>query len=239
MGVDKSYGSGYKNTGLSKAAALKPGRLKKTAPAVAKARTMNSRNAATSPSMTRDKYDQRTVKAIQSGVTDLTGFNSRDGVDLGDVAALGLMIPAGIAGGVARAAGRLIPAGVRVARAATRVSRVARGTRYNIAEPLNAARRAVTSELDNVGTVGRDAYSNYAKMERRLGSGATDMLYGSEGKYIQRAKDAAYVGVNTAAEKATRLERLAERAAGRSDAISAADEIKRRLAALRRANKNR
>jgi hypothetical protein len=38
MAVDKSYGSGYKNSGQSKASALKPGRLKKTAPAVKNAK---------------------------------------------------------------------------------------------------------------------------------------------------------------------------------------------------------
>ena len=42
MARDKSYGSGYKNTGMSKATALKPGRLKKTAPAVAKAKVIKS-----------------------------------------------------------------------------------------------------------------------------------------------------------------------------------------------------
>jgi hypothetical protein len=52
MAVDKSYGSGYKNSGKSKAAALKPGSMSKTAPAVknakfyaaAKAKAGNSGN---------------------------------------------------------------------------------------------------------------------------------------------------------------------------------------------------
>jgi hypothetical protein len=168
-----------------------------------------------------------------------TGFNKKDGVDAGDVAGLALAIPAGIGGAVLRAGSRLVPAGVRIAKAATRVSRVARGTRRNLSEPLAAARKKVSSELDNVKMAGSDAYSNYYAMERRIGSGPTDMLYGSEGKYIQRAKDAAYVNVNKAGEKAVRLGRLAERAAERSDVVSAADEIKRRLAALKRAKRNR
>lgn len=40
MGVDKSYGSGYKNSGKSKAVALKPGSQRATAPAVVKARSI-------------------------------------------------------------------------------------------------------------------------------------------------------------------------------------------------------
>jgi len=240
MAVDKGYGSGYKNTGKAKPAA----------PRARRARGEAKPNTPLSQ-MSRAEYNARVVQGqgarrrtngdfSSNALEFFTGFNSRDGVDAGDLAGLAISIPtAGVGGAIARGAARLVPAGVRIAKAATRVSRVAKGTRRNIAEPLNAARNAVTSELDNVGAAGSRAYSDYYKMERRLGSGPTDMLYGSEGKYIQRAKDEAYKGVNRAAENATRLERLAERAAGRSDEISAADEIKRRLAALRRANKNR
>lgn len=71
MGVDKGYGSGYKNSGKSKASALKPSRLKKTAPAVAKARTLKERTAAASPSTARDKYNPKTVKALKRGASDL------------------------------------------------------------------------------------------------------------------------------------------------------------------------
>jgi hypothetical protein len=241
MAVDSGYGLGKSRSAANSASRANATRAaanrKKSGARTAKARTIASRNAAASPSTARDKYNEKTASGLARGVTDLTGFNARDGVDLGDIAALGLMIPAGIAGGVARAAGRLLPAGVRIAKAATRVSRAARGSRRNLAEPLAAARKAVSSELDNVKMAGSDAYSNYYAMERRLGSGPTDMLYGSEGKYIQRAKDAAYVGVNKAGEKARKLTSLAERAAERSDAISAADEIKRRLTALQRAKK--
>lgn len=72
MAVDRGYGSGYKNSGLSKSSALKPGRLKKTAPAVAKARTLQSRNDAASPSTARDKRNPKTVKALKRGARDLS-----------------------------------------------------------------------------------------------------------------------------------------------------------------------
>jgi hypothetical protein len=68
MGVDKSYGSGYKNSGQSKASALKPGSKKKTAPAVAKAMAIKSRNAAASPTKNRDKYNPRLVRDIGTGI---------------------------------------------------------------------------------------------------------------------------------------------------------------------------
>jgi hypothetical protein len=72
MGVDKSYGSGYKNSGKSKASALKPGSMKKTAPAVAKARTLQSRNAAASPSLVRDAYNKKTVAGLKRAATDVS-----------------------------------------------------------------------------------------------------------------------------------------------------------------------
>ena len=68
MGVDKSYGSGYKNSGLAKSVALKPGRLKKTSPAVARAQTMKARNASASPTKNRDKYNPRTVRDLGTAI---------------------------------------------------------------------------------------------------------------------------------------------------------------------------
>jgi hypothetical protein len=243
MAVDRGYGTGTRKA-TPTASKPRPPRARR-ARGSAKPNTPLSQmsraeyNARLTQQQGARRVQQRRNDVSANALEALTGFNRRDGVDAGDVAGLALAIPAGIGGAVLRAGSRLIPAGMRIAKAATRVSRVARGTRRNIAEPLAAARRSVSSELDNVKMAGSDAYSNYYAMERRIGSGPTDMLYGSEGKYIQRAKDAAYVNVNKAGEKAVRLGRLAERAAERSDVVSAADEIKRRLAALKRANRNR
>ncbi len=136
------------------------------------------------------------------------------------------------------ALGFLLPGG-KISQAATRIAKVAKA-----AAPIRAAEAASKSKIasramSGVSDAASEAYSNYLKMERRIGSGATDMLVGSEGKYIQRARDTSYQIANAAGEAAIKARDLALRTANRTDTAGAAAEIKRRLAALQRAKRNR
>jgi hypothetical protein len=257
MAVDRGYGSGYKNSGMSKTSALKPGRLKKTAPAVAKARTLKARNAAAAPSMARDKYDARTVRGIQQGITDLTGFNARDGVDLGDAAALALMIPSGIAGGVLKAAGRLLPKGIRIAGAAGRtISRAtsrlsAAEARIAAGEGMQAAAsatrvlagsvprpgRTVRLGLDFANPSGNRPHQSYSYVIKDMTKKVNPEAPVSGAQMFEAARSMNLTGANTAynaAKAARRSQRVID--AGKAEAAA---EIKRRLAALQRAKRNR
>jgi len=239
MAVDKGYGSGYKNSGKAKPAA----------PRARRARGSAKPNTPLSQ-MSRAEYNARIVQGqgarrrsngnfSANALENLTGFNSRDGVDAGDIAGLALAIPAGIAGAVLRAGSRLVPAGVRIAKAATRVSRAASRSRHDLQEPLAKARKATDREVDHVGYARREAYTEYGKAERYFGSSEAEALYGSERYYVNKATDNAIKSVASAKSKESRLERLAERAADRSDILGSTAEIKRRLSALKRAKKNR
>lgn len=135
------------------------------------------------------------------------------------------------------ALGFLLPG--RVGQAATRIARAASKAAPIRSVVAQTKAQVASRAMDRVSEAGSEAYSNYLKMERRIGSGPTDMLYGSEGKYIQRAKDTSYQIANTAGEAAIKARDLARRTARRTDTSEAAAEIKRRLAALQRANKNR
>ncbi len=179
--------------------------------------------------------------AARASLREMTGVNiSRKGVsvDPGNVAlAAAGFIPFGKSLSVAAKA--LKPASARIASAATRVAKTA-----SKMSPVYSAEAATKSKIASramtgVSEAGSEAYSDYLKMERRIGSSATDMLVGSEGKYIQRAKDASYKIANAAGEKAVQARDLARRTANRTDTAEAAAEIKRRLAALKRANRNR
>jgi len=130
MAVDKGYGSGYKNSGKAKPAA----------PRARRARGSAKPNTPLSQ-MSRAEYNARIVQGqgarrrsngnfSANALENLTGFNSRDGVDAGDIAGLALAIPAGLGGailkGAARVARAVTPTATKVARAATRVSRAAK-----------------------------------------------------------------------------------------------------------------
>jgi hypothetical protein len=187
------------------------------------------------------KRVKQVPRAARLSVKELTGVNiSRKGVSVDPgaaaLAAAGF-IPFGKSLSVAAKA--LKPAGMRIASSATRVAKAA-----SKAAPIRSAEAAEKSKiasraLTGVSEAGSQAYSDYLKMERRIGSGPTDMLYGSEGKYIQRAKDASYKIASAAGDKAIKARDLARRTANRADASESAAEIKRRLAALQRAKRNR
>ena len=152
MAVDKSYGSGYKNSGLSKATALKPGRLKKTAPTVAKARALKSRYAATAPSTARDKYSKKTVRSIQKGAANALEFATgvrvgSKGIKSVDPLALGMaFLPVGK---VTRIATALKGAG-KAKRAASLLARSASAER-------GRGIRDLISEARYIDDISRDA----------------------------------------------------------------------------------
>ena len=179
--------------------------------------------------------------AARASLREMTGIDvSRRGVKVDPgaaaLAAAGF-IPFGKSLSVAAKA--LKPAGARISSAAARVARTA-----SKAAPARAAAAAEKSKIasramSGVSDAASEAYSNYLKMERRLGSSATDMLVGSEGKYIQRARDTSYQIANAAGEKAVQARNLAQRTSRMTDTSEAAAEIKRRLGALQRAKRNR
>jgi hypothetical protein len=209
--------------------------------------------------MARDKYNEKTASGLARGVADLTGFNARDGVDLGDIAALGLMIPAGIAGGVARAAGRLLPKGLRIAGAAGRtVSRAS--SRLSAAEAKIAAGKAMQEAASATRVKARDVARSAPERSVRLGidfanpvgnkpnqsynyvikdvmrKGDPEAL-STASKMFESARSMDLLGANTAynaAKAARRAERTVE-----GGKYAASEEIKRRLAALQRAKRNR
>ena len=187
------------------------------------------------------KRVKQVPRAARLSVKELTGVNiSRKGVTVDPgaaaLAAAGF-IPFGKS--ISVAAKALKPAGARISSAAARVAKTA-----SKAAPVRSAEAATKSKIASramtgVSDAASEAYSNYLKMERRIGSGATDMLVGSEGKYIQRARDTSYQIANAAGEKAVKARDLALRTANRTDTAEAAAEIKRRLASLQRAKRNR
>lgn len=179
--------------------------------------------------------------AARATLREMTGIDvSRKGVKVDPgaaaLAAAGF-IPFGKS--ISVAAKVLKPASARIASAATRVAKTA-----SKMAPVRAAEAATKSKiasraLTGVSEAASEARSNYLKMERRIGSGPTDMLVGSEGKYVQRARDTSYQIANAAGEGAIKARNLASRTARMTDTAEAAAEIKRRLAALKRANRNR
>ena len=198
MAVDRGYGSGKPRSAANSSMRRRvaAGKLTK-----GKVSVLAKRNAAAAPSMARDKYNEKTASGLARGVTDLTGFNARDGVDLGDIAALGLMIPAGVAGGVARAASRLLPKGIRISSAANRIATKA----------LEASESQVLR----------------SKLYKDMGSNKLRSLTERkkfEGQFLKLSEEAS--------EKAFI-------SAGRKNVARNQAVIKRRLAALQRANRNR
>ncbi len=187
------------------------------------------------------KRVKQVPRAARLSVKELTGVNiSRKGVSVDPgaaaLAAAGF-IPFGKS--ISVAAKALKPASARIASAATRVAKTA-----SKMSPVRSAEAATKSKiasraLTGVSDAASEARSNYLKMERRIGSGATDMLVGSEGKYVQRARDTSYQIANAAGEEAIKARNLASRTARMTDTAEAAAEIKRRLAALKRAKRNR
>jgi hypothetical protein len=187
------------------------------------------------------KRVKQVPRAARLSVKELTGVNiSRKGVTVDPgaaaLAAAGF-IPFGKS--ISVAAKALKPAGARISSAAARVAKTA-----SKAAPVRSAEAATKSKIASramtgVSDAASEAYSNYLKMERRIGSGATDMLVGSEGKYIQRARDTSYQIANAAGEKAVKARDLALRTANRTDTAGAAAEIKRRLSSLQRSKRNR
>ena len=132
MAVDRGYGSGKPlsaaQSASRRAAAGKAASREKTGAAAAKKYGQKKNMMYTNPGMLASQKKRTTLDNRRNSANSLenfTGFNSRDGVDAGDLAGLAISIPtAGIGGAIARGIGRaVIPTGVRVAAAALRASR--------------------------------------------------------------------------------------------------------------------
>ena len=255
MAVDRGYGSGKPRSAANSSMRRRVAAGQRTKGK--KGNVLAKRNAAAAPSMARDKYNEKTASGLARGVTDLTGFNARDGVDLGDIAALGLMIPAGVAGGVARVASRLLPKGLRIAGAAGRtVSRAtsrlsAAEARIAAGEAMQAAAsatrviagsvprpgRAVRLGLDFANPSGNKPNQSYSYVIKDMTKKVNPEVPVSGAQMFEAARSMNRTGANTAynaAKAARRSQKVID--AGKAEAAA---EIKRRLAALQRANRNR
>lgn len=145
MGVDKSYGSGYKNSGKAKSVALQPGSLKKTSPAVAataSARTMAARNAAAAPSTKRDKYSAKTLGAIQGAAANALEFGT--GVRLGQKG-IKSVDPLGLA--MALPVGKVLEA-AKALRAAGKIARADSLTARVVAKAAGGSRAAARGQKE-------------------------------------------------------------------------------------------
>ena len=140
MGVDKSYGSGKPlsaaQSASRRAAAGKAESRKKTVTAAAKQYGQKKGMYYTNPGMLASQKKRTTLdnrRTSANALENLTGFNSRDGVDAGDVVGLALAIPAGIGGAALRAGSRLARAASGVAKS----SKVAAKIPVKAAKPIN------------------------------------------------------------------------------------------------------
>jgi len=158
MAVDRGYGSGKPRSATQsasrRAAAGKAASRKETVTAAAKKYGQKKNMMYTNPGMLASQKKRTTLDNRRTSANALeafTGFNSRDGVDAGDLAGLAISIPtAGIGGvllrGGARVAKMVIPKAARVAKASTRLSKSAKAavtanrlqSEYYIKETENA-----------------------------------------------------------------------------------------------------
>lgn len=134
MGVDSGYGSGKPLTAAQsasrRAAAGRAASRKRTVAAAGKKYGQKKGMYYTNPGMLASQ--KKRMKADNSRLSGnllegFTGFNAKDGVDLGDIAGLAISIPtAGLGGallrGGARVAKMAIPKATRVAKAANRIA---------------------------------------------------------------------------------------------------------------------
>jgi len=234
MAVDKSYGSGKSRSAAKK---KEPRVIPGTSDYVVRENAAR-KQLGVAGLAARNK---QVPTAARAALREMTGIDvSRRGVKIDPgaaaLAAAGF-IPFGKSLSVA--AKVLKPAGMRIASSATRVAKAASKAAPTLSAEAAAKSKIASRAMTGVSDAASEAYSNYLKMERRIGSGATDMLVGSEGKYIQRARDTSYKIANAAGEAAIKARDLALRTANRTNTAGAAAEIKRRLAALQRAKRNR
>ena len=233
MAVDKGYGSGKPlsaaQSASRRAAAGKAASRKKTGAAAAKNYGQKKNMMYTNPGMLASQKKRMTLdnrRTSANALENLTGFNSRDGVDAGDLAGLAISIPtAGLGGallrGGARVAKMAIPKAARVTAAATRLSKAAK------------TKQAVESSFAKYYSdqAGQEATNYYSAKYSSTGTrGAMQDATNAERSYLARSQ---------AAAKAA--ERIAQ--SGRLDPVENAANILARLdrlkTAKRRANRNR
>jgi hypothetical protein len=158
---------------------------------------------------------------------------------------LGLnLIPGGKIVGTASKVGKVVkaltPASTRIAGAAGRIASGARRANAGRADVLNAARGRAAAATDGIRQAAMDSFSDFVKMERRVGTAAAEGYYGVAGRSARnsatdsagRIADRAGVAENTARLAANRTRNLA-------DYEFAAREVASRLKNVRRIKKLR
>lgn len=292
MGVDNGYGSGASRTAANSAARRRAAGAavrNKAAAKFAKANALSVAKQTPLSKQTRDQWNllinasrksplAREQRRLSTGILrNTTGFNKKDGVDAGDLAGLATTLPLGlervVGGTVARLASRAIPKGMRIAAAASRVSRGSRST-------IRRAAGAI-ADAEYTGSLGRQ-YVNAAEADSRKllsgfsneythrGYGAFDENLGTEltrtneygggirsgeemvrrglAKRVETPSGAAYYSTaleetgkigSSMVDKASKLRSAASSkiaiAEQRATTKAASAEIRRRLAALRKA----
>lgn len=228
MGVDKGYGSGYKNTGKAKPSAPRARRARGSAKPNTPLSQMSKAQWNASVVQGQGARRRSNGNFSANALENLTGFNSRDGVDAGDIAGLALAIPSGVAGGVARAAGRLIPAGIRISRVASRVARASK-----VAAKVGSSKAMYLA--DEAAKLQKKSSDLRTTFYTELYGGRKIALHPSE----MGLKDATFFGgqASNTLRKAKEASDLAARAARRSSPYASSTEIRLRLAALQNAKK--
>lgn len=260
MAVDRGYGSGFNNTGMAKPSTPRARRARGSAkPATPLSKMSRAEyNARITQSQGARRVQQRRNDISGNMLEAFTGFNRKDGVDAGDFAGLAISIPTGGLSGIARAVGRaVVPKAARIAGAASRVVKGATSrlsaaeARIAAGEGMQAAGLAVKQSARNVpktprsvrlgldwdNPVGNRPHQSYNYVIKDMTKGVNPEAPRSAWEISEAGRQMMNAGSNTAynaAKAARRSQRVID--AGKAEAAA---EIKRRLAALQRANRNR
>ena len=145
------------------------------------------------------------------------------------------VIPGSKLGKIGRA---LTPKSARIAGAAARIASEARRAGAGRADVLNAARGRAAAATDGIRQAGMGAFSDFTKMERRIGTASAEAYYGVAGR---SARSSAMDSAGRIADKAGVAEHKARIAASRTKNLAdyefAAREVAGRLKNLKRKGK--
>jgi hypothetical protein len=197
------------------------------------------RQAAAAKPLVRDKYNpsvdlgQTALDWIGAGVNKNTGKFEVDPVGLAmNFLPIGELGKLGKLGKITKA---LTPKAARIESAAARIASGARKAKYARNEIAAATHSRAMLAGDAIRQAGSDAYADYEKMNRRVGTAATEAWGGSSNAWRQRAMDSAGRIADKAGVAAHKAQLAANRTKNLSDLNFATNEIKGRLSRIKRA----
>lgn len=228
MAVDRGYGSGKPlsaaQSASRRAAAGRAASRKRTVAAAGKKYGQKKGMSYTNPGMRASQNKRMTLdnRRMSEGLLEgFTGFNKRDGVDLGDIAGLAISIPTAGVGGLLRAGARaVLPKAARIALASRRVARRSASTANAAAEQskrLFAEGKQLQEKSNNL----------YYPVEVQVRPGVRRVLEPTE----NNIRDSRFFGsqANDKVRMGRSAAQIAQRARSTSTPSSASAEIKRRL----------